>query len=389
MTVIGLVSTDIYVPLLPDIANTFAVPGSVLQLSLTSYFLGLSLAQLFYGPMSDAWGRKPVVLLGISIFTIASILIVFVPNVECLLVARFFQAIGACAGMTVGRSIVGEIYTKEETGKIFATIFPFIGLSPAIAPVIGGIIGNYFGWRAIFVFIFFLGLLLILLIKSKLPETKREDERVPLNMTGVTHNYLKILSSRIFWGYALCPCFAYIAYFAYLAESPFILSQYGYSAKMISFFYITLAISYVVGNFSARKLLYYLHISRVIVVGYIFFMAGGFLMLLLNYELNLNHLSLDLIFPITVLTFGNGFLLPLGNAGVITSFPKNSGYASGLLGFLQLVSAALTTAVIGIVSQGNPCILACYIFGTTVIGAILYFILIKPMVNTVKERRET
>ena len=379
MSVIGLVSTDIYVPALPEIAHAFAVDGKILQLSLTTYFLGLAIAQLIYGPMSDTWGRKPVVLLGISIFTIASLAIVFASQIETLLIARFFQAIGACAGMTIGRSIVGEIYTKEETGKIFATIFPFIGLSPAIAPVIGGVIAISFGWRAIFGFVTLLGILLIGVIKTQLPETKAQVDRVPMKFGAIVSNYREVVSNRLFWGYALCPCFAYIAYFAYIAESPFILAKYGYSTQVISFFYISLSISYVIGNFTARKLLSTMKLPRVILLGYLFFISGGLLMLLLNYTLNVSSLSFDLILPSTILTLGNGFLLPLGSAGVISTFSKNSGYASGLLGFVQLGSAALTTAIIGMISQGNPLALATYILVANCIGFILYMITIKPM----------
>ena len=181
MCVMGLISTDIYIPALPVIAKDFRVTGDVLQLSLSTYFLGLAVSQLIYGPLSEKFGRKPVVLVGVLIFTISSFGIVIAPTINILLIFRFFQAVGACAGMTIGRAIIGEIYTKEETGKIFATVFPFIGLSPAIAPVIGGGINYYLGWRFIFLFVGLLGLLLIWLIYCKLPETKNRDFRVSIN----------------------------------------------------------------------------------------------------------------------------------------------------------------------------------------------------------------
>ena len=252
MCVMGLVSTDIYVPALPIIAKDFRVAGDVLQLSLSTYFLGLAVSQLIYGPLSEKFGRKPVVILGIFIFTISSFAIMVAPTINTLLISRFFQAVGACAGMTIGRAIIGEIYTKEETGKIFATVFPFVGLSPAIAPVVGGFINYYFGWRAIFFFVGLLGGLLIWLICSKLPETKNKDFRASINPKTIGKNYIELLSNKMFWGYALCPCFAYVAYFAYIAESPFIFSKYSYSTQAISFFYISLSVSYVVGNFIAQ-----------------------------------------------------------------------------------------------------------------------------------------
>ena len=376
MCVMGLISTDIYIPALPVIAKDFRVTGDVLQLSLSTYFLGLAVSQLIYGPLSEKFGRKPVVLVGVLIFTISSFGIVIAPTINILLIFRFFQAVGACAGMTIGRAIIGEIYTKEETGKIFATVFPFIGLSPAIAPVIGGGINYYLGWRFIFLFVGLLGLLLIWLIYCKLPETKNRDFRVSINPKIIGKNYFELLSNKMFWGYTLCPCFAYIAYFAYIAESPFIFAKYFYSTQSIGFFYISLSISYVIGNFTARKLLSKFSLPKVLLFGYSCFILGGIVMVILNYNFNQEQIVLDLIIPSTILTFGNGFLLPLGSAGVISNFPKNAGYASGMLGFLQLGAAAISTTWIGDITKGNPLNLAIYVAASTVLGGILYVFLI-------------
>ncbi len=380
MCIMGLVCTDIYIPALPVIADAFGVKAGLLQQSLSAYFLGLAISQLVYGPLSERFGRKPIVLMGIAIFTIASFSIMFAPNVHTILIARFFQAVGACAGMTIGRAIIGEIYTKEETGKIFATVFPFIGLSPAIAPVIGGFIYHSLGWRAIFAFVGALGLLLILLIYVKLPETKDTNARISIHPKAISKAYLELISNRVFWGYTLCPCFAYIAYFAYMAESPFIFTRFAYSTQAISFFYISLSVSYVIGNLTARKLLAKFSLSQVLSWGYYGFAFGGICMVVLNYHLNQNQLLFDLIFPSTILTLGNGFLLPLGSAGVITQFPKNSGYASAMLGFLQLGAASLSTTWIGSITQADPFKLALYIMVATVLGLFLYlFLIIKPL----------
>lgn len=376
MCVMGLVSTDIYVPALPVIAQAFGVTGNVLQLSLSTYFFGLAISQLIYGPLSERFGRKPIVILGTLIFTIASFSIIFASTIDTLLMARFFQAVGACAGMTIGRAIIGEIYTKEETGKIFATVFPFIGLSPAIAPVIGGFINYYLGWRSIFSLVGILGALLIWLIYSKLPETKTTDSRISINPKIIAKNYTELLSNKLFWGYTLCPCFAYIAYFAYLAETPFIFAKYSYTTQAISFFYINLSVSYIIGNFIARKLLSKFSLPKVLLWGYYCFISGGIAMVLFNYNFSQEQLVLNLMIPSTILTLGNGFLLPLGSAGVISSFPKNAGYASGLLGFLQLSAASLSTTWIGDITQGNALTLSLYVAASTIFGGILYLSLI-------------
>ena len=211
---------------------------------------------------------------------------------------------------------------------------------------------------------------------NKLPETKNRDFRVSINPKIIGKNYFELLSNKMFWGYTLCPCFAYIAYFAYIAESPFIFAKYFYSTQSIGFFYISLSISYVIGNFTARKLLSKFSLPKVLLFGYSCFILGGIVMVILNYNFNQEQIVLDLIIPSTILTFGNGFLLPLGSAGVISNFPKNAGYASGMLGFLQLGAAAISTTWIGDITKGNPLNLAIYVAASTVLGGILYVFLI-------------
>lgn len=376
MSSMGLIATDIYLPVLPKIADYFSTGVSALQATIGMFFVGLSVSQLIYGWLSESYGRRPIIIVGMTIFTLSSFIISFTSNVHVFLIARFFQAVGACSGLTIGRVIIGEAYPKNEAGRIFTTVFPFIGLSPAIAPLIGGFINEILGWRAIFSFLGILGIILLTLLIIKLPETKTKLISQRTNLPDVFKNYINLLKSKVFIGYALCPCIAYIVNFAYLSEVPFILNKYHYSVKVISVFFIGNSISYLIGNFTARFINSKLNISRSIFLGYIFLVMGGLLMVLLNYHVSSETILFGLLFPCALLTFGMGFLLPLGSAGVISNFTTVAGFASGLLGFLQLGSAGLSSAFIGKLTDNNSLYMSWYILIFAIIGLISYLILI-------------
>ncbi len=376
MSSLGIISTDIYLPVLPNIAEYYHVNGNMLQDSISVYFLGLALSQLIYGPLSEKYGRKPIVIFGVTIFILSSLVILIATDINVFLIARFTQAIGACSGITIGRIIVGELYSKEETGKIFATIFPFIGLSPAIAPVIGGLIYSVCGWKVIFVFLGFIGIVLLILINFKLPETKIIKVNAKISIRSILKNYIILSQNKLFWGFALCPCCAYMVNFAYLSETPFLFHKYGYTTQTISFLFIGNSLTYVIGSFISRYMLSKYNLSWVLLLGYGCFLFGGVIMVILTYVMNQEWIIFNLLIPCSFLTFGMGFLLPLGSAGVISYFPEIAGYASGLLGFLQLGGAGLSSALIGVISNHNQFYLSLYIASTALIGFICYIILI-------------
>ncbi|XWO13377.1 Multidrug transporter MdfA protein [Candidatus Hepatincola sp. Pdp] len=373
MTVIGLLSTDIFLPSLPQISHDFSSNPEITQLTISLFLLGLSVSQLIYGPLSESFGRKKIILIGVTVYIIASIGCLFSPSIEYLIIFRLLQGVGACAGMTIGRAIIGDAFTKQESGKIFATVFPFVGLSPAIAPVIGGLIDEFFGWRAVFLTVLLLGLMIFILIILFLPETLSQDKRKPIHPVHIGRHYVSLIGDKLFIGYVVIPCIAYFAYFAYLTISPFILHAQGLTAKMIGLCYISVSISYVLGNLTSRKLLNYYGLNKVLTIGYTIFLISGVLMVPFNYfSFNLFLFLL----PITCLTFANGFLIPLGSAGVIANFSHLAGYASGLLGFLQLGSASLTAAIVGSLTNGSQILLAYYIAFIAIIGVILFYGLI-------------
>lgn len=268
--------------------------------------------------------------------------------------------------------MIGDLYEVKEAGKIFSTIFPFVGMSPAISPVIGGLIGHYFSWEMTFVFIALFALTIAFLAYFYLFETLPVSNTKSLQMSKIISTFSKILRSKEFLFYASAPCVAYIAYFSYIAQSPFIFHARGFTEHQIGMFYITLSLTYVAGNLMGRKLLKSCHIDLIIRYGYYYFSMGAILLFFSEFS---QFSLLIMVFSISILTFGNGFLIPLGTAGVVSSFPNDAGYASGLLGFLQLGLAGLSSSIIGSITQNSINRLGTYIILISILGFLIHWVI--------------
>ena len=372
MSVIGLVASDIFLPALPNIIEYFHITANQGQSILSTFLFGIAVMQLFYGPISDSLGRRKLLLIGITLFSLTSLAIPYAVNFDQVLTLRMLQAIGACAGITLGRAIVSDIFTKEEASKVFLTIFPVVGMSPAIAPLIGGQLSNAWGWQACFLFSTAFGIVLIGLILLRLPETLPQQRRQPLSFGQVVRAYRTLLGIRRFWHYAIIPCIAYAVYFAYIAESPFLLQAQDVPRHLIGYSYMSLSVTYVVGNLLARRLMQRGRNSdQVLGLGYTIFMSGGVVLLLATSLAP--HSFLASIAAVSLLTLGNGFLLPLGTSGAVTCIPSLAGSASGLMGALQIASAALAAEYIGPLSQHQPGRFGLVVVMVVAVGFLVYY----------------
>lgn len=370
MSISGLIASDIFLPALPEMADVFSLTSSQAQSLLSVFLIGLGIMQLIYGPISDRVGRRKPLLCGMVLFCFASLAIPFAQTLEQLIVLRLLQAMGACAGIALGRAIVADLYSKEEAGRMFLLIFPIVGLSPAFAPMIGGGLAHIFGWKACFFFIAGFAFLLVNLVMFFQPETHPIEKRIQSSPFLMKKIYQELFKSRVFVHYALIPCFAYAAYFSYISTSALLLSAQGFTPTQIGFSYAPLSFTYVIGNLLARRIMKIRSLDEVLFGGYILFLMGGIGMAIaFNFA---PHSFILTIGATCILTLGNGFLLPLGTAGSVTSVPRLSGSAAGLMGFMQLIFTGLSAQFIGFVSNHHP-----ERFGTmmgilTFIGFILF-----------------
>ncbi|MEL6088794.1 multidrug effflux MFS transporter [Bartonella schoenbuchensis] len=370
LSVGGLISTDIFLPALRDMRYHYQVTESQIQSTIAIFLLALASGQLIYGPFSDNFGRKKALLFGLFLWLFATLGIIYTDTLQALLVLRFLQGLGACAGIVLSRAIVNDLLDKKEAGKLYLVIFPFVGASPALAPFIGGMLLQTFHWQATFIFLSLFILLTIVLCCFVLTETLPPIKRQSFTTVGLIKNSFGVLKNKQFLFYALIPCFAYATYFAYIVESPFLLTTLGLSSAYIGYSYIGVSSTYILGNLVARRFLKREAMEQTIRRGYIIFVIGGMLFALQIF-VSPWPLVTSLI-TISIITFGNGFLLPLGTALAISSHSHAAGAASGVMGALQLGSAALSAAIIGKISGHIPWVVAILLAAYCLVGFIIY-----------------
>lgn len=345
LSVGGLISTDIFLPALGEMRLFYKVTEAQIQDAIALFLFGVAFSQLIYGPLSDSLGRKKTLIGGLLIWLISTASVIYTTHINELLGLRLLQGIGSCAGITISRAIINDMMDKKSSAQLYLVIFPFVGISPAIAPMIGGILTQHFGWRACFIFLTLFILATLVLCFTALRETLPVEKRQKLSVLTATKNTVDVVRNPTFLFYAAIPCFAYAAYFAYIVESPFMLAKLGLSPAYVGYTYILLSASYVAGNLTAKRRSRREGIEDTIRQGYRIFVLGGIIFALQMY---VSPFPLPTtIIAISILTFGNGFLLPLGTASAIAAHPQASGTASGVMGALQLGSAAIATFLIG------------------------------------------
>lgn len=352
----GPVSTDLYLPSLPGLANSFEALESQAQLTLSSFIFGMAIAQLAYGPLADRFGRRPILLIGLSIYAIASAISLFAPTIEILIAARFIQGAGGCAAPVLARAIVRDRWGLESAARIMSIMSSVAALAPAVGPIIGGVLETYFGWRGSFVAMLIYGLAGLLLTAMILPETIRHRDSEATRPSRMIRHYSTMLSYRRFVGCVLANGFAYGAIFSYISGSSFVLIQYvGLKPYQYSFCFSAAVIGYIIGATASARLSYRHDVFTVMRRGAVvttiaataLLMTAWVLPVLDAYALRGISGAVAIVAPVAVIFVGLGLVLPNSQAAAIAPFPQQAGAASGLLGFLVLATAALIGAIIG------------------------------------------
>jgi DHA1 family bicyclomycin/chloramphenicol resistance-like MFS transporter len=376
MMSVGLFATDIYLPALPEMAIHFGCSQADIQFSFTIFLLGLAACQLLAGRLSDYFGRRRVAIAGFSVFTIFSFLCAEATSLEQLNLFRLIQACGGGVGSVIGRVLIVDRYNRQESVKIFSTVFPIVGLSSAIGPFIGGYLTHFWGWQSTFVFISFFGLFILISTIAYL------DNRTPIQVQPVletpvvkTRAYLSVMNNAEFLGYALIICACYCTFRSYSVESPFVFSNQGYEAEEMGNFYISLSFSYLVGNLIAKKLINRFSLNKVLKIGIFILITGGCLMIASTSLLADSPYAL--IIPMSVITLGNGFLFPVASAGALTAVSNTfAGTASGLMGSMQFILAAVCTYWIGELCQGDAISLSIFMSAIIFLGLCSFLLLV-------------
>ena len=225
MSSLAPLSTDMYLPALSHVEQSFKTNSFLTQLSLASFFIAFALGQLIYGPLSDIFGRKKPVLVGVLLFIVSSFLCVVIDNIFGFITFRFFEALGGCAGVVVARAIVNDLFEIKEAAGIYALMMVFSSLAPMLSPTFGGLLLQYFSWESIFMTLFLLGLLLFLMVLFGLKESAPHLENKRFSRKETLNNYKIVLKDKMFLVYVFSAAFALCAMFAYITGSSFIFTQ--------------------------------------------------------------------------------------------------------------------------------------------------------------------
>lgn len=370
---ISAMAMNIFLPSLPGMALHFEVDYAVMQLSVATYLAMSAVLQILIGPLSDKIGRRPVILWGVGLFCLATLGCLFAPNATVFLIFRGFQAVIAVA-MVLSRAVVRDMYAQDRAASMIGYVTMGMAVVPMVAPAIGGILEDAFGWRANFTMLLACGLLVFFIAWRDLGETGTPSDH---SLMQQFREYPELLTSPRFWGYCLAAAFGSGAFFAYLGGAPFVGTQvFGLSPSQLGLYFAAPSIGYFLGNWATGVLAARHGVNRMVLWGTLFSVIGMGLSLVVSYA--------GFSGPITFFGFmslvgvGNGMVIANATAGMLSVRPHLAGTASGLGGAIMIGGGAGLSALAGaLLKPGRgefPLVWIMFITSVLAVFAILYVI---------------
>jgi len=350
LSLIAPLAIDMYLPALPFIAASLGATDAQAQLTLPTYFAGFAIGQAIYGPLADRFGRKPPLYFGLVVYILASIGCALAPNVETLIALRFLQAAGGCAGTVVSRAMVRDLFTGADAIRVYSRVLLVFGVGPILAPMIGSGVLLWFGWREIFWLLTAIGVLSMILIFIRMPESLNPEHVRPLRLESIIVGYWRLLMHRNFVGYALTGGTMMAGTFAYIAGLPFVIvNVYGHPDYYFSWVFGINAVGFIIASQVNVRVQRRHSPQRVLLTALLLQMAAAavFVIDVLAGWGGLFGILVPLFFWIATM----GFVIPNTTALAMAPFAANAGAASALLGVLQFVLAALSSALLAKLTQ--------------------------------------
>ena len=347
LTALGPFSIDMYLPGFSGIAKDLNTTVAKVSMSLSSYFIGISAGQLLYGPLLDRFGRKKPLFIGLLVYILASLGCIYVADIDSFILLRFVQAIGSCAATVASVAMVRDLFPVKDIPKVFSLLMLVVGLSPMLAPTIGGYVTEDLGWHAVFFILMCMGIVILVASQIGLPDTYKPDASISLKPKPIITNFISVLKEPQFYTYAFTGAIAFSGLFSYVAASPIVFMDiYHVDAKTYGWIFALMSVSFIgssqlnsmlLKRFSSEQMIFGALISQSVI-------SIIFLILALNDLLGL-YQTIGMLFL---------FLACLGisnpnTAGLtLAPFAKNTGSASALMGAIQLGLGALASFAVGV-----------------------------------------
>jgi len=347
LSAIGPFSIDMYLPGFPAIARDLHTTVGHVSLSLSSFFIGISAGQFLYGPLLDRYGRKRPLYLGLGIYVLASIGCAMSVSADALIALRFLQALGSCAGMVASRAMVRDLFAVKDNAKVFSLLMLVVGVSPIVAPTLGGYIAAAFGWKYIFILLSLMVSAILAAVYFTLPETRKPDTSLSLKPVPIVNSFLSVLKEPQFYTYAFTGAVASAGLYAYIAGSPYVFMElFHVNEKQYGWIFALIAMG-LIGASQLNSVLLKAYESRQIIKAALICQSITGILLFIGTASGWLDLF-STIFFIFIFLCCQGFTFPNSSALSLAPFSKNAGSASALLGGIQMSIGALTSAIVSI-----------------------------------------
>jgi DHA1 family bicyclomycin/chloramphenicol resistance-like MFS transporter len=370
-------STDLYLASLPALRHHFGIAVSEAQLTLSAFIVGFAISQLVYGPVSDRFGRRPVLVAGLAVYFVASLAAMLAQSIEWLIGARFLQAVGACSGAVIGRAIIRDIFGVAGAARMLGYVTAVASMGPIFGPMAGSLIEVLVGWRGAFAALASVGGLLLAAVAWRLAESNVNLDPAATDVRGLARNYRRLLRDRRYLGYVGVVAFTYAGIFSFVSGSAFVLIEVLHvPPKYFGFPYGAAVLGYVATNLVVGRIAMRVGIDRLLMAGTTLCVLGGGIMATL--ALARVESVAAFMAPMFVFFLGAGLNMPAAMAGAVGPFARMAGTASALLGFLQMVVGGLAGFTVGRLHDGTTIPTSVSIATTGILTAVSFYVLVRP-----------
>ncbi|KAA6224859.1 MULTISPECIES: multidrug effflux MFS transporter [unclassified Campylobacter] len=371
MSSVAPLSTDMYLPALSHVEESFKTNTFLTQLSLASFFIAFAFGQLIYGPLSDIFGRKKPILIGVFIFIMSSLGCVVIDDINSFIILRFFEALGGCAGVVIARAIVNDLFEIKDAAAIFALIMVVRSLAPMLSPTFGGILLQYFSWQSIFTTLFLLGILLFIMVLFGFKESAPHLKERKFSHKEAMQGYKAVLKDKPFLVYTFVAALALASMFAYLTGSNFVFTKFfnlGEQAYAILFGVNSLGFI-IFANVNAKWVQSY-DPEKILALSLLVMLISLLIVLLTSFIYpNFWLFEIALFIGISML----GFIAPNTTTLAMARFKEHSGTASAILGMVEFALAGFISFIVGATNANTPLVLALVMSACLILANGLYF----------------